>query len=122
METTEQVSTTETNVKIFKHLSVKSHQWIGRNCGKWVLDAMGTYLLDHDKVFPDWATQFAVTLKDIGEEQVIKMGEADVLYEYVMTTPFWEANYKIRKRLLAKAKQKFEKPDTSSQNEVENRI
>lgn len=85
----------------FKHLPARSHQWIEKNCGVWVLDAMRNYLLDPDRVFPDWGTRFAVTLKDIGREEVERMGEAEVLYDYVMTSPFWEINYQIRKRLMA---------------------
>lgn len=85
----------------FKHMPPRSHQWIEKNCGVWVLDAMRNYLLDPDRVFPDWGTRFAVTLKDIGREEVERMGEAEVLYDYVMTSPFWEINYQIRKRLMA---------------------
>lgn len=85
----------------FKHMPPRSHQWIEKNCGAWVLEAMRQYLLDPDRVFPDWGTRFAVTLKDIGREDVERMGEAEVLYDYVMTSPFWEINYQIRKRLMA---------------------
>lgn len=98
----------EYSEKPFKHLSLKSHKWIERNCGDWVLKAMKNYLFDPDKVFPDWGTQFAVTLKDIGKEETTRMGEAEVLYEYVMASPFWEMNYQIRKKLLQKAKSKLE--------------
>lgn len=85
----------------FKHMSPRSHQWIEKNCGAWVLEAMRNYLFDPDRVFPDWGTRFAVTLKDIGREDVERMGEAEVLYDYVMSSPFWEINYQIRKRLMA---------------------
>lgn len=85
----------------FKHLSPRSHQWIEKNCGAWVLEAMRNYLFDPDRVFPDWGTRFAVTLKDIGREEVERMGEAEVLYDYVLSSPFWEINYQIRKRLMA---------------------
>lgn len=94
----------------FKHLPPRSHQWIEKNCGTWVLDAMRNYLLDPDRVFPDWGTRFAVTLKDIGRDEVERMGEAEVLYDYVMTSPFWEINYQIRKRLMASKPQRKRKP------------
>lgn len=94
----------------FKHLSPRSHQWIDKNCGEWVLDAMRDYLFDPDRVFPDWGTRFAVTLKDIGKEDVVRMGEAEVLYDYVMSTPFWEINYQIRKKLLSAKPSRKRKP------------